>query len=118
MSLTTVELPKIRQLDLRPPMRQYDQDALDTLEFINSVRADLDMLPIKELPKGRPSASHDCVIARALTEDGYMASATGTGTAVVREDTVRMWQTPETVGRFISRFDEGAYPFLVDRGLR
>lgn len=108
------KLKKISTLDLRPPEKAMDEWELDTLRFVNSVRADLEMLPLTTLPRGTRGRSHDCVIARALSEGEYMGVANGAHIGVFKRDhgVVIDVPTPPHVAEFISRFDERHYPKL------
>lgn len=110
---TSAPLPKISALDLRPSTVEMDVYEQETLDFINSVRRDLAMLPIRELPQGTPGNAGDCVIARGLGGYLYMARV-NYGTARVGFSGMT-YAMPPAVAAFVDRFDHGDYPRLVAR---
>lgn len=109
---TTAPLPKISALDLRPSTVEMDVYEQETLDFINSVRRDLAMLPIRELPQGTPGNAGDCVIARGLGGT-LRAARVGYGVANVDGPQGRTYVLPAHVAGFVDRFDHGDYPRLV-----
>ena len=109
-------------------------DLEQVLGLVNSARDALGMEPIDSLPRGRKGSSADCVLARSLgmsfgnrsawavvghrrqrrVAAAALASAWQARPGLLNRRSV---QLPETLREFITCFDAGDYPELVDAGV-
>lgn len=110
-------------------------DLEGVLGLVNSARAAMGKEPLQALPRGRRGSSSDCVLARSLgmsfgnrsawAVDGprrerreaalMLAGAWQVHAGVVNRRSV---QLPESLREFVSGFDAGQFPELIDPSTR
>lgn len=106
-------------------------DLEGVLGLVNSARAAMGKAPLESLPPGRRGSSADCVLARSLGMSfGNRSAWAVQGPRRQRREAAlvlaRAWevhagvlnrrsvQLPETLRDFVSGFDAGDFPELVD----
>lgn len=110
-------------------------DLEGVLGLVNSARAAMGREPLESLPRGRRGSSSDCVLARSLSMSfGNRSAWAIEGRRRQRREAAlvlaRAWQVhagvinrrsvqlPETLRDFVSGFDAGDFPELVDPATR
>ena len=110
-------------------------DLEGVLGLVNSARAAMGKEPLESLPRGRRGSSSDCVLARSLDMSfGNRSAWAVQGRRRQRREAAlvlaRAWQVhagvvnrrsvqlPETLRDFVSGFDAGDFPELVDPATR
>ena len=110
-------------------------DLEGVLEMVNSARAALGKEPIRSLPRGRRGSSSDCVLARSVGMSFGNRSAWAVGgprrqRRAAALELARAWdvrpgvvnrrsvQLPESLREFVTEFDAGDFPELVDPSAR
>lgn len=110
-------------------------DLEGVLGLVNTARAAMGKEPLQSLPRGRRGSSSDCVLARSLgmsfgnrsawAVDGRHRQRRQAAVMLARAWQVhagvlnrRSVQLPEGMRDFVSGFDAGDYPELVDPATR
>lgn len=89
-------------------------DLADVIAEVNRLRAERDLPPLNEMPKGVPGNPDCCPVACAI--EGWASLPTlypGETYNETSEGSVGV-PTPRLVERFMAAFDRGAYPDLID----
>lgn len=106
-------------------------DLEQVLGLVNSARAALGEEPLESLPRGRRGSSSDCVLARSLSMSfGNRSAWATTGShrrrRLAASALAAAWEVrpgrvnrravalPGTLREFVTRFDAGDYPELVE----
>jgi hypothetical protein len=89
-----------------------DKLTRNTIKFVNGVRNQLGLDPVKDLEKGRAGMIYSCPIAKTIQKDmpeGMGASAYSTITITHNGVITKTIPTPTDVMDWIRTFDNGRY---------
>lgn len=96
---------------IAPPVPDLDQWERAALDFVNELRYEYASLPpIERLPRGKPGDARRCPIACGL---GFGDAAVDSGTVSFLRDGFDV-EVKDGVCEFITLFDAGDYPHLID----
>jgi len=102
----------------------------DALSLINAAREELELEPLRRLPKGIRQNAFHCPLSRALdglpvledvvmleSDTGALALARAWGNPCRWNHDAGVWEVelPDVLRRFVAVFDRGGLPELVDR---
>lgn len=80
------------------------------LRWVNEIRTEHELKPLKRLNKGRRTSPHRCALANSLKADHVSQSWIVLDSASDPGDGIH---PPQFVNQFIVNFDRGRYPHLV-----